>query len=150
MSDEWQKPEAEYVIELRQLRAEVARLREVEFSLCGKVIKERDGLSAEVARLKKAYEPPEEPPMTPEEEVEFSAHMESILDTPEVKESIQKMVDHMKLKSERSKMVDDYPRLKLMVENYRTKLAKLVEWIDRGWDHNIPMDEARQALGEKE
>ncbi len=47
-------------------------------------------------------------------------------------------------------LMTELSSLKLMVESYRAKLAKLVEWIDRGWDHNIPMDEARQALGEKE
>ncbi len=39
--------------------------------------------------------------------------------------------------------------LRKIAESYRDILATLVEYIDRGWDHNIPVKEARAALENK-
>lgn len=106
-----------------------------------------ESVRAEAERLKNSvdyYEPSSpETPMTSEEESKFQAHLQAILDEPEMKAGIEKVVDHLKWKAEREKLANDYPKLKseadrlaLSVESYKAILAKCIEAMNMGAFHH--------------
>jgi hypothetical protein len=104
-------------------------------------------LRAEVERLKNTYEPPEPPPMTPEEEAQFDADLKSISETTEFKQDIKDLADLIKKKAERSRMADDYPRLVAEVKRLNAHNQQLLE---PALQHIADVGQLQSALEEVE
>jgi len=127
--------EAGYDACREHLAKEIAELRtQIDAMLCNnehgykhlleetiRLIEERDQLRAEVERLKAMYEPPEEPPMTPEEAAAFEAELKTITETPQFKADIAELASHLKTKRDRAKEND----------TLKAKLAVAVEALKR-------------------